>query len=85
MRLKESASVTFLFEPPLQLAGEPIAVVRSMDDATCFLRNYVGRRPVTRDTILRRLTAASSELQVSDAAKSFHWWAEQEGFLLLAE
>ncbi len=46
--------MTSPFEPPLQLAGTPIVVVRSLDDATVVLRNYVGRRPATRDLILRR-------------------------------
>jgi hypothetical protein len=77
--------MTFPFEPPLQLAGTPIAVVRTVADATCFLRNYIGHRPATRDTILRRLMSASSELEIIDAAKSFQWWAEQERFLLSTE
>jgi hypothetical protein len=46
------------------------------------LRDYAGRRPATRDSILRRLTAASSEQEADEAAKSFRWWAEQEGLLL---
>jgi hypothetical protein len=36
----------------------------------------------TRDSILCRLTAASSAEQRCDAASSFRWWAEQEGLLL---
>ena len=74
--------MTFPFEPPLQLAGTPIAFVRSIEEATCFLRDYVGHRPATRDSILRRLNAASTEQETGEAAKSFRWWAEQEGFLL---
>jgi hypothetical protein len=32
--------------------------------------------------ILRRLDAASTEQENGEAAKSFRWWAEQEGLLL---
>ncbi len=74
--------MTFPFEPPLQLAGTPVVFVRSLDDAAGFLREYVGRRPATRDLILRRLNAASTEQESGEAAKSFRWWAEQEGLLL---
>ena len=74
--------MTFSFEPALQLAGTPTVFVRSLDDATGVLREYAGRRPATRDLILRRLTAASSEQETGEAAKSFRWWAEQEGLLL---
>jgi hypothetical protein len=74
--------MTSPFEPPLQLAGTPIVVVRSLDDATVVLWNYVGRRPATRDLILRRLNAASTEQETGEAAKSFRWWAEQERLLL---
>jgi len=72
--------MTSLFEPALQLAGTPAVLVRSLDDATGVLREYAGRRPAIRDLILRRLIAASTE--TCDAAKSFRWWAEQEGLLL---
>jgi hypothetical protein len=71
----------FSFEPALQLAGTPAVFVRSLDDATDVLREYAGRRPATRDSILRRLTTASSEQEAGEAAKSFRWWAEQEGLL----
>ena len=74
--------MTFSFEPALQLAGTPTVFVRSLDDATGVLREYAGRRPATRDSILRRLNAASTEQETGEAAKSFRWWAEQEGFLL---
>jgi hypothetical protein len=74
--------MTFSFEPALQLAGTPAILVRSLDDATGVLREYTGRRPATRDSVLRRLMAASTEQETSDAAKSFRWWAEQEGLLL---
>jgi hypothetical protein len=74
--------VTFSFEPPLELSGTPIVFVRSFDDATGVLREYVGRRPRIRDLILRRLDAASTEQENGEAAKSFRWWAEQEGLLL---
>jgi hypothetical protein len=74
--------MTFPFEPPLQLAGTPIVLVRSRDDAAGFLRDYAGRRPATRDLILRRLNAASTEQESGEAAKIFCWWAEQEGLLL---
>jgi len=74
--------MTFPFEPPLQLAGTPVVLVRSRDDATSVLRDYVGRRPATRDSMLRRLNAASTEQETGEAAKSFRWWAEQEGLLL---
>jgi hypothetical protein len=78
----EDAPVTLSFEPALQLAGTPAVLVRSLDDATRVLREYTGNRPATRDSILRRLTAASSEQQSCEAVKSFRWWAEQEGLLL---
>jgi len=74
--------MTFPFDPPLQLAGTPVVFVRSLDDAAGFPREYVGRRPATRDLILRRLSAASTEQESGEAAKSFCWWAEQEGLLL---
>ncbi len=74
--------MTFSFEPALQLAGTPTVFVRSLDNATGVLREYAGRRPATRDSILRRLNAASTEQETGEAAKSFRWWAEQEGFLL---
>ena len=74
--------MTFAFEPPLQLSGTPIVFVRSLDDATSFLREYDGRRPATRDLILRRLNDASTEHETGEAAKTFRWWAEQEGLLL---
>ena len=74
--------MTFPFEPPLELSGTPVLFVRSLDDASGVLRQYVGRRPRIRDLILRRLTAASTEQEAGDAAKSFRWWAEQEGLLL---
>jgi hypothetical protein len=73
--------VTFPFEPPLELSGTPIVLVRSLDDATGVLREYIGRRPRIRDLILRRLNAASTEQEAGEAAKSFHWWVEQEGLL----
>ena len=72
----------FPFEPPLQLAGTPVVFVRSRNDATDFLREYGGHRPATRDSILRRLIAASTEQETGEAAKTFRWWAEQEGLLL---
>jgi hypothetical protein len=74
--------MTFPFEPPLQLAGTPGVLVRSLDDATGVLRKYVGQRPATRDLILRRLNAASTEHETGEAARTFRWWAEQEGLLL---
>jgi hypothetical protein len=74
--------MTFSFDPALRLVGTPTVFVRSLDDATRVMREYSGRRPATRDTILRRLTAASSAQQSCEAAESFRWWAEQEGLLL---
>jgi hypothetical protein len=76
--------MTFSFEPALQLTGTATVLVRSLDDATAVLRDYAGHRPATRDSILRRLNAASSERERREAAKSFRWWAEQEGLLLSA-
>ena len=73
--------MTSPFEPPLQLAGTPIVFIRSLDDATGFLRDYVGRWPATRDLILRRLNAASTEQETGEAATTFRWWAELEGLL----
>jgi hypothetical protein len=72
----------FSFDPPLQLTGPPVIFVRSLDDATGVLRDYSGRRPATRDLILRRLCSASTERETGEAAVSFRWWAEQEGLLL---
>ena len=77
--------MTFPFEPAVQLSGTPIVFVRSFDDAASILREYAGRRPVMRDLILRRLSAASTEQEAADAAKSFRWWVEQEGLLLRAK
>ena len=74
--------MTFSFEPALQLAGTPSVLVRSLNDAAGVLRGYAGHRPATRDTILRRVDAASTEQETCDAATSFRWWAEQEGLLL---
>lgn len=74
--------MTFPFEPALQLAGMPIVFVRSREEAMEFMKQYTGRRPATRDSILRRLTVASSEPESDQGAKSFRWWAEQEGLLL---
>ncbi len=74
--------MTFSFEPPLQLTGTSAVFVRSLDDATGVLREYAGRRPMTRDLILRRLSDASTEQETGEAAKTFRWWAEQEGLLL---
>ena len=73
--------MTFPFEPPLELSGTPIVVVRSLDDATGVLRDYIGRRPRIRDLILRRLNTASTEQEAGEAAKSLRWWVEQEGLL----
>ena len=73
------------FEPPLQLAGTPIVFIRSLDDATGFLRGHVGRWPALRDLILRRLNAASTEQEPAGAAKTFRWWAKLEGLLLPPE
>jgi hypothetical protein len=74
--------MTFSFEPALQLSGTPTVFVRSLHDAAGVLRKFAGRRWATRDSILRRLVAASSKQEISEAAKSFRWWAEQERLLL---
>jgi len=60
--------VTFPFEPPLRFAGTPVVVVRSRDDAIGILQTYIGRRPVTRDLILRRLSDASTREETGEAA-----------------
>jgi hypothetical protein len=73
--------MTFSFEPPLRLTGTSVVFVRSLDDATGVLREYGGRRPITRDLILRRLVVASTKQETSEAARTFRWWAEQEGLL----
>jgi hypothetical protein len=73
--------MTSPFEPPLQLAGTPIVFIRSLDDASVFLREYVGRWPATRGLILRRLGAASTKHETEEAAKTFRWWAELEGLV----
>ncbi|HLQ93522.1 MAG TPA: hypothetical protein VK148_26160 [Xanthobacteraceae bacterium] len=75
--------MTFPFEPPLRFAGTPVVVVRSRDDAIGILQTYIGRRPVTRDLILRRLSDASTKEETGEAAIRFRWWAEHEGLLLL--
>jgi hypothetical protein len=66
----------------LQLAGTPVVFIRSRADASNFLRAYAGRWPATRDLILRRLNAASTEQEAGEAAKTFRWWAELEGLPL---
>ena len=82
-RALKECPMTFSFEPALQLTGTPSVLVRSLHDAADVLRRYVGHRPATRDTILRRVDKASTEQESCDAATSFRWWAEQEGLLLL--
>ena len=69
------------FEPPLQLVGTPSIFIRSLDDASDFLREYDGRWPAMRDLVLRRLIAASTQHQADDAAKTFRWWAKLEGLV----
>jgi hypothetical protein len=73
--------MTSPFAPPLQLTGTTTVIIRSLDDASDFLRDYDGRWPATRDLILRRLNAASTEHETDDAAKTFRWWAELEGLV----
>ena len=51
----KSGRMTFLFTPPLQLAGTPAVSIRSLEDAADFLGGYAGRWPMTRDLMLRRL------------------------------
>ena len=75
--------MNFPFVPPLRVAGTPVVVVRSRDDAIGVLQTYIGRRPVTRDLILRRLSDASTKEETGEAAIRFRWWAEHEGLLLL--
>ena len=77
--------MTSPFEPPLHLAGAPIVFIRSLEDATGFLRDHAGRWPALRDLILRRLNAASTEQETAGAAKTFRWWAKLEGLLLPPE
>jgi hypothetical protein len=74
--------MTIMFEPPLQLVGKATVLIRSLDDAAGFMREYVGRWPATRDLMLRRLSTASTEQETDDAVRSFRWWAEMEGLLL---
>jgi hypothetical protein len=74
--------MTIMFEPPLQLVGKATVLIRSLDDAASFMREYVGRWPATRDLMLRRLSTASTEQETDDAVRSFRWWAEMEGLLL---
>ncbi len=74
--------MTIMFEPPLQLGGNATAPIRSLDDAACFMREYVGRWPMTRDLMLRRLSTAATERETDDAVRSFRWWAEMEGLLV---
>ena len=73
--------MTSAFEPPLQLAGIPTVLIRSLEDAAAFLRGYDGRWPATQDLILRRLAAASTEQENGDAATTFRWWAQLERLL----
>lgn len=77
--------MTIMFDPPLQLAGKATILIRSLDDAARFMRDHVGRWPVTRDLMLRRLSTASTEQETDDAARSFRWWANMEGLLLQKE
>jgi hypothetical protein len=70
--------MTSAFEPALQLAGMPTVLVRSLDDAAAFLREYNGRWPATQDLILRRLGAASTERETCEAVRTFRWWAQLE-------
>ena len=77
--------MTFQFEPRLQFAGPPVVLVRSRDDAIGILREYIGRRPATRDLILRRLSDASTKEDTGKVARIFRWWAEHEGLLLLGK
>ena len=74
--------MTIMFEPHLILAGNPTALIRSLDDAARFMREYVGRWPATRDLMLRRLSTAETKQEVDDAVRSFRWWAEMEGLLI---
>jgi hypothetical protein len=73
--------MTSAFEPPLELAGTPPVLIRSLNDAVVFLRGYPGRWPATRNLILRRLDIASTERETCDAADTFRWWAQLEGLL----
>jgi len=74
--------MTIMFEPPLQLSGKATALIRSLDDAARFMREYVGRWPTTRDLMLRRLSTAVTEQETDEAVRSFRWWAEMEGLLI---
>jgi hypothetical protein len=74
--------MAFPFGPPVELTGLPSISVQSLEDAIGVLHQYVGSRPRIRDVILRRLNAATTEQEAGEAAKSFRWWAEQEGLLL---
>lgn len=73
----------FKFEPPLKLVGRPNVTVQSLDDAADYVRHYTGaRRPMSRDSVLRRLEGATNAEQQREAADAFRWWAEFEGLLI---
>lgn len=80
---KSRKLVPAIFDCAVQLTGTLVVFVRSLDDATGVLREYMGRRPITRDLILRRLSSASTNQETGEAARTFRWWAEQEGLLAL--
>jgi hypothetical protein len=49
--------MTVSFVPPLRLAGTPAVYISSLHDAIGILRDYIGRRPRTRDLIFAGLLA----------------------------
>ena len=68
-----------VFDPPLDLHG---VKVRTLDEASDFVRNYVGSRARRRrDGVLRDLEAASGREQERAAARAFQAWAKAEGLL----
>jgi hypothetical protein len=46
----------FKFDPPLQLAGTPKVMIRTLDESADFVRAYKGtRRPMVQDSVLHRV------------------------------
>jgi hypothetical protein len=73
----------FKFDPPLQLAGTPKGMIRSLDEAADFVRAYKGtRRPMVQDSVLHRLEGASTAEGQREAANVFRGWVEFEGLLM---
>jgi hypothetical protein len=75
----------FRFDPPLQLAGTPTVMIRTLNEAADFVRTYKSsRRPLVQNSVLHRLDGASAPLEQQHAAYAFRGWVEFEGLLAKA-